>query len=107
MTEDQEIEFIIEDETALETYEYSHDGNDFQYFIGKEIAKLLGYNSTDVIKKYVSDSNKITFKNYKGVKEPKINSKTILITKDGIEEILKRIIKKISKETSLIFNKFS
>ena len=106
MTEDQEIEFIIEDETALETYEYSHDGNDFQYFIGKEIAKLLGYNSTDVIKKYVSDSNKITFKNYKGVKEPKINSKTILITKDGIEEILKRIIKKISKETSLIFNKY-
>jgi very-short-patch-repair endonuclease/prophage antirepressor-like protein len=106
MTEDQEIEFIIEDETALETYEYSHDGNNFQYFIGKEIAKLLGYNSTDVIKKYVSESNKITFKEYKGVKEPKINSKTILITKDGIEEILKRIIKKISKETSLIFNKY-
>ena len=107
MTEHQEIEFIIEEETTLKTYEYSQDGKNFEYFIGKEITALLGYNSTDVIKKYVSESNKITFKEYKGVKKPKINSKTILITKDGIDEILKNITKKIPFQTIQILNEYN
>ena len=48
MTEDQEIEFIIEeDENELNMYSYISKDNCFEYFVGYEITALLGYKDTN------------------------------------------------------------
>jgi very-short-patch-repair endonuclease/prophage antirepressor-like protein len=59
------------------------------YFIAHKIATLMGYTNTkQAIQNNVKDENKISFKDYNGIKEPKLNSNVVLITKDGIEDLL-------------------
>lgn len=72
----------------LTKYVYLDKNNEEKhYFIGTEI--LLGYkNAPQAIQLNISEENKISFKNYLGVKEPKINSKKILINKNGINELV-------------------
>ena len=73
-------------EIKITKYMYLDENNEEKhYFIGGEIATLIGYqNSTQAIQLNVSEQNKISFKNYLGVKEPKINGRQILINKSGI-----------------------
>lgn len=74
--------------------------NEKEYFIASEIASLIGYkNTTQVIKLTISEENKIFFKNYLGIKEPKLDSKQILINKNGIYELLSKTKKKINHNT--------
>jgi transposase/prophage antirepressor-like protein/very-short-patch-repair endonuclease len=107
MTDECEIEFI-EDGDKLAKYSYTANGVLFEYFVASEIAKLLGYkNPGEGIKNNISNCNKIEFRDYQGVKIPKIDPRTILVTRDGIEEIIlktrkyvpRHIVQKINNET--------
>jgi hypothetical protein len=68
---------------------YSHEN--INYFRGKEVADFIGVkDSSQCIRMLVSEENKIQFQNFKGLKIPKLNPNNILITKDGIKEILSK-----------------
>ena len=68
---------------------YSH--KNISYFRGKEVADFIGVkDSSQCIRMLVSEENKIQFQNFKGLKIPKLNPNNILITKDGIKEILSK-----------------
>ena len=68
---------------------YSHEN--ISYFRGKEVADFIGVkDSSQCIRILVSEENKIQFQNFKGLKIPKLNPNNILITKDGIKEILSK-----------------
>ena len=109
MTELQELDFIEDDEksTELTTYSYTTSDNTcLEYFVGYELAALLGYKSKN-IRKNVSKYNQLIFRDYKGVKEPKIDSRTILFTRDGTIEILLKTRKLISPDVLQILQKFN
>ena len=109
MTEYQEIEFIIEeDQNDLNMYSYISNNICIEYFVGYEIAALLGYkNPSQAILTSVSKSNQLEFRDYPGVKEPALNPKTILISSDGVSEILKKTRKHVSDEVLNILKKFN
>ena len=88
------------DETIITKYTYVDENfENIDYFIGSQIAILLGYkNTTQVIQKTVSIENKVSFKNYIGIKEPKINPRQILINKQGVNELLKTNRKNLTDE---------
>jgi type III secretory pathway component EscV len=98
---------INKDNKTINVYSYkNNDGNVVKYFIGKEIADFIGVkDSSQCIRYLVSDKNKINFKNYQGIKEPKLKPTTILITKDGIDEILSKS-RKLNFETKSILNNY-
>ena len=113
---EEDVEDVEEDEEDknsilkddLTTYEYISNGLYFEYFIGYEVAALLGYKNTkDVIIKNVSKSNQILFNDYPGVKKPKLQHNTILITRDGAIEILLKTRKRISPDVLHILKKFN
>ena len=109
MTEFQEIEFIDEIEEPvkdLTIFSYIKNNICVEYFIGSEVATLIGYkNTSDVILKKVSRSNKINFRDYNGLKIPALNPKTILITRYGICELLSSSRKKLTEISTSIFKK--
>ena len=76
------------DETKITKYTYVDENfENIDYFIGAQIAILLGYKNTgQVIQKTVSIENKISFKDYIGIKEPKIYASQILINKQGLSK---------------------
>jgi prophage antirepressor-like protein len=89
---------------SINIYSYSNNNEKFEYFVASEIALLLGYKNTgQMIKKFVSEQNKIFFKDYKGIKEPILNGRQILINRKGIYDILEKIKKNIPQETIDIF----
>ena len=91
-------------ENILKYFYVDEEKNEFEYFIGSEIATLLGYkNTTEIIKRNISEQNKISFKNFLGIKEPKLDSKQILINKKGICELLSKTKKKINHKAINIF----
>ena len=95
---EEEIEEVIEEEIIvkqikdpkLAVYTYvNEEGEEIKYFIGKQIAEFIGVTDTSqCIRGMVSDKNKITFKEYLGKKEPKTHHASILIRKEGVDEIL-------------------
>ena len=99
---------LSEFENKLTIYSYTSNHLCFEYFIGYEIASLLGYKSPQsTITKNVSKSNKLIFIDYPGVKIPNLDPKTILITRDGAIEIIRKTRKHISPNVSHILNKFN
>jgi len=110
MTEEQENEFIIEEEDEDELTMYSYISNHlcFEYFVGYEIAALLGYKDTNkTVRNNVSKSNQLEFRDYPGVKKPKLDPRTILISRDGAIEILLKTRKRISPDVLHILKKFN
>ena len=87
-----------QNQNMVTKYSYNdEEKNEFEYFIGSEIATLLGYkNTTEIIKRNITEQNKISFKNFLGIKEPKLDGKQILINKNGIYELLSKTKKKIN-----------
>jgi very-short-patch-repair endonuclease len=84
------------------------NGYFFEYFVGFEVAALIGYkNPKDVITKNVSKSNQLVFRDFPGVKEPALDPRTILITRDGAIEILIKTRKRISPDILHILKKFN
>ena len=75
---------IMSEKKELVSYSYISNGLYFEYFVGYEIASLLGYKNTrDVIIKNVSKCNRLEFRDYPGIKEPELDPRTVLITRDG------------------------
>jgi len=98
---------IMSDKKELANYSYISNGLYFEYFVGYEIATLLGYrNTTEVIKNNVSKCNRLEFRDFPGVKEPELDPRTILITRDGAIEILIKTRKRISPDVLHILKNF-
>ena len=108
MTELQELDFEDDEEsTELTTYSYISNHICFEYFVGYQITTLLGYkNPSKTITANVSKSNQLIFSDYPGVKEPEINPKTILISRDGAIEILLKTRKRISPDVLHLLKEF-
>jgi len=113
MNEYQEIEFIDENgkvvsEKDLTVYHYDvrHEFSE-EYFVGYEIAALLGYkNPAEVIKNNVSKCNQIVFKDFPGEKIPELDPRVNLISRDGAIEILIKTRKRISADVLHILKRF-
>lgn len=91
----------------LTMYSYISNHLCFEYFVGYEIASLIGYsNTTQVIQSNVSKCNQLLFKDYPGTKEPLLDPKTILITRDGAIEILLKTRKMITPDVESFLKKF-
>ena len=111
--ENQQFELVFIDDTdknnerELTNYSYISNGLYFEYFVGYEIASLLGYkNPARTINDTVSKCNQLEFRDYPGIKEPEINPKAILITRDGAIEILIKTRKRISPDVLHILKNF-
>jgi hypothetical protein len=71
---------ILSEKKELVNYSYISNGLYFEYFVGYEIATLLGYkNPARTISDTVSKCNQLEFRDYPGIKKPEINPKTIFI----------------------------
>ena len=100
------LEFIDEPET-LTTYSYISNGLCFEYFVGYEVATLLDYkNPKNTITTLVSKCNQLPFRDYPGVKQPHQDPRTILISRDGVAEILQSTRKLITPTMQHILDKF-
>lgn len=105
-------EEIISDEEIpkfreLTTYSYISNHLCFEYFVGYEIAALLGYkNPSKTTNDYVSKSNQLVFRDYPGIKNPEINPKATLITRDGVIEILLKTRKRLSADATHLLKEF-
>ena len=102
MTDKKEIDY----EDELTTYSYINNGFCFEYFVGYEIVSLLGYKNLSQTIKNVSKSNQLSFNDYPGAKYPELDPRTILITRDGVIEILLKTRKRISPDVLHILKKF-
>ena len=107
--DEHEIELIESgDENDLTTFTYISNGLYFEYFVGYEVASLLGYKDTNkLIRNNVSKSNQLIFRNYPGIKDPELDPRVILITRDGAIEILLKTRKRISPDVLHILKKFN
>ena len=95
------------DKKELANYSYISNGLYFEYFVGYEITALLGYkNPAKTINDNVSKSNRLEFRDFPGVKEPELDPRTILITRDGAIEILIKTRKRISPDILHILKSF-
>ena len=98
---------IMSEKKELVSYSYISNGLYFEYFVGYEIASLLGYKNTrDVIIKNVSKCNRLEFRDYPGIKEPELDPRTVLITRDGAIEILIKTRKRISPDVLHLLKSF-
>ena len=92
----------------LSTYSYTTSDNTcLEYFVGYEIAVILGYKNTTQVIQYISKSNQLQFRDYTGVKIPYLDPRTILISRDGAIEILLKTRKSISADVLQILQKFN
>ena len=101
MTEEKTLE------REITTYSYIENHICYEYFVGYEIATLMGYkNHTQIIRNNVSKCNQISFRDYPGEKEPAIDPRTILITRDGAIEMMLKTRKLITPDVSHLLKKF-
>jgi very-short-patch-repair endonuclease/prophage antirepressor-like protein len=107
-TKTETVNYCDEESRELTTYFYISNYLHFEYFVGYEIASLLGYKNTrDVIINNVSKSNQLVFRDFPGVKMPELDPRTILITPEGAIEILIKTRKRISPDVLHILKKFN
>ena len=101
---------MIEEQLNKELSIYSYTTSDntcLEYFVGYEIAVILGYKNTTQVIQYISKSNQLQFRDYTGVKIPYLDPRTILISRDGAIEILLKTRKSISADVLQILQKFN
>ena len=105
----QELDFEEDDEENNELLTYSYISNHicFEYFVGYQIASLVGYKSPhSFITQNISKSNQIIFREYPGPKIPELDPRTILISRDGAIEILLKTRKRISPDVLHLLKEF-
>jgi very-short-patch-repair endonuclease len=104
---DEKCKVASENVKELANYSYISNGLYFEYFVGYEIAALLGYKSPkDTVSNNVSKCNQLVFRDYPGVKVPELDPRTILISRDGAVEILLKTKKYISPDVLHILESF-
>lgn len=91
-------------ERELTMYSYIADHLCFEYFVGYEVATLMNYKNVSVTLRKLSSSEKLLFKDYPGVKFPKLDDKAILITRDGATELLEKSNKLLTDDVYHILN---
>ncbi len=98
---------IVLNELIVYSYDVKHEFSE-EYFVGYQIAALLGYNNPNqVIKNNVSKCNRLIFRDLPDeIKKPQLNPKTILINSDGAIEILLKTRKRISPDVLHILKSF-
>ena len=115
MTDYELAEIIIEEsdeeseiKRELTTYEYVNDSRlCFTYFVGYEIAALLGYtNPNQTVRNNVSKCNQLPFKEYPGPKVPWLDPRTILISTGGACEILLKTRKLLTPDVVHLLKEF-
>jgi very-short-patch-repair endonuclease len=94
-------------ENELTTYSYISNGLYFEYFVGYELATLIGYKNTTQIINSISKSNQLVFRDFPGVKEPELDPRTILITRDGVIEILLKTRKRLTPDVLHLLKEFN
>jgi len=94
------------EEGELTTYSYISNGIYFEYFIGYQITSLIGYTNVTQALTNVSKQHKLEFRDYPGVKKPLIDPKTILITGDGVVELLIKTRKRLTPDILHMLKKF-
>ena len=99
-------EETIFSENELSTYSYISNHLCFEYFVAYEITTLLGYKNTAQTINNVTKSNQLVFRDYPGVKIPELDPRTILITRDGVVEIILKTRKRISQDVLHILKTF-
>ena len=87
-------------------YSYINNGYCFEYFIGLQITSLIGYTNVTQALSNVSKQNKLEFRDFPGVKKPKLDPKSILITRDGAIELLIKTRKRISSDVLYMLKEF-
>ena len=105
----EELDFEEDDEENNELLTYSYISNHicFEYFVGYQIASLIGYKSPhSFITQNVSKSNQLIFRDYPGPKIPELDPRTILISRDGAIEILIKTRKRISADVLHLLKEF-
>lgn len=90
----------------LTEYSYASNGYRYVYFIGYEISSLIGYSNVTHALNNISKQNKLEFRDYPGVKIPKLDPKTILISQDGAIELLIKTRKIISPDVLHLLKQF-
>ena len=66
---------------------YDDDGN--RYFVASEVAKMIGYDRSDALIRYIPKDDKIVYKNIPNIKGPKAKPNVVLITLDDIKNYMK------------------
>jgi very-short-patch-repair endonuclease len=94
------------EKSELTTYSYISNHLCFEYFVGFEVAALLDYKNINQTIGNVSKCNKLLFRDYPGVRVPPLPPKTILLTRDGVIEILIKTRKLISVDVAHLLKKF-
>ena len=95
-----------EEQDKLTVYSYFNNGFCFEYFVGLQITSLIGYSNITQALINVSKCNKIEFKDYPGVKKPKLDPKSILITRDGACELLIKTRKRLTPDILYMLKEF-
>jgi very-short-patch-repair endonuclease len=96
----------IAEKQELTTYSYINNHMMFEYFVGFEIVTLIGYKNVAQAIKNVSKSNQLLFHEFPGPKIPKLDPRTILLTREGVCEILIKTRKRLTEDVELILKKF-
>jgi len=104
--DDEDTDEEKNDEDELTMYSYINNGYCFEYFVGLQITSLIGYSNVTQALSNVSKQNKLEFRDYPGVKKPKLDPKSILITRDGAIELLIKTRKRISQDILHLFKEF-
>lgn len=100
-------EYEKKKQLKLTEYFYISHGLMFKYFVGYEITSLLGYkNIKSAITHSVSKQHQLVFRDYPGVKNPPLNPRTILITTEGVTEILLKTRKILTPDVLHLFKEF-
>jgi very-short-patch-repair endonuclease len=94
-------------ENELTTYSYISNHLCFEYFVGYEVASLIGYKNPVNTLNNVSKCNQLVFREYPGVKEPELDPRTILINRDGAIELVLKTRKRITPDVLYILKKFN
>ena len=93
---------------SLTIYSYFNNHMCFEYHVGFEVAALLDYkNPARAVKDLTSKCNQLLFGDYPGVKRPLLHSQTVLLTRDGVCEMLHRTRKLISPDVQYLFREFN
>lgn len=97
----------MEDPTReLTMYSYINNHLCFEYFVGYEVITLMGYKNIAQTLKAVSRANQLKFSDYPGVKDPPLDPRTVLITRDGACEILHKTRKPLTPDLHHFFEQF-
>jgi prophage antirepressor-like protein/very-short-patch-repair endonuclease len=89
---------FVQDSNIVKVF---HDENGKRYFVASEVAKMLGYDRSDILIRYIPKEEKILYKNVKNiVNGPYVKNNMVLITTNDIRNFMtnsKRTVEKLDE----------